>query len=95
MYVTDLVAPGHVNTMPEATLHAVADHGEIHGDTIHGHLRPRPGSVFEQLARSGVDYDDVVQVLEDEGVEKFARLLEPAASRRSRREMAKPGGATT
>jgi transaldolase len=71
MYVTELVAPHTVNTMPEATIHAVADHGKLHGYTIEGtydHSR----HVFEQLEALGVHYDDVVRVLEEEGVQKFA-----------------------
>jgi transaldolase len=70
MYVVDLVAAGVVNTMPEATLHAVADHGHITGDTIRPNYVDAQG-VLDALAEVGVDYDDVVQVLEDEGVEKF------------------------
>jgi transaldolase len=69
-YVVELVAPGVVNTMPEATLDAVADHGEIRGDTI----TPMYGEAqqtLDRLAALGVDYDDVVQTLEDEGVKKF------------------------
>jgi transaldolase len=71
MYVTELVAPHTVNTMPESTIHAVADHGKLHGYTIEGtydHSR----HVFEQLDALGVHYDDVVRVLEEEGVQKFA-----------------------
>ncbi|HUZ26287.1 MAG TPA: transaldolase [Streptosporangiaceae bacterium] len=71
MYVTDLVAAGTVNTMPEPTLHAIAGHGDVRGDTIHG-TYDGARRYFEQLAAVGVSYDDVVQVLEDEGVEKFA-----------------------
>ncbi|HVT22944.1 MAG TPA: transaldolase [Mycobacteriales bacterium] len=70
MYVVDLVAPGTVNTMPEATIHAVADHGKITGDTVRPHYADAQ-SVLDQLAELGIEYDDVVQVLEDEGVEKF------------------------
>jgi transaldolase len=70
MYVVDLVAPGVVNTMPEATLNAVADHGVIRGDTIRPHYADAK-QVLDDLAAVGIDYDDVVQVLEDEGVEKF------------------------
>jgi transaldolase len=70
-YVVDLVAPGTVNTMPEATLDAVADHGEITGDSVRGHYAAAK-RVFAELAAVGVDYDDVVNVLEDEGVAKFA-----------------------
>jgi transaldolase len=83
MYVTDLVAPDVVNTMPEATLHAVADHGDVRGDTIHG-TYDQARQLFEQLAAAGVDYDDVVAVLEDEGVDKFGvswhQLLETIKS---------------
>jgi transaldolase len=70
MYVADLVAPGTVNTMPEATLKAVYDHGVIEGDTIRGHYIDAQ-QVLDDLQRIGVDYDDVVGVLETEGVEKF------------------------
>ncbi len=71
MYVTDLVAPGVVNTMPEPTLHAVAEHGDVRGDTIHG-TYDESRRYFEQLKAVGVDFDEVVRVLEDEGVDKFA-----------------------
>ncbi|MGP3943589.1 MULTISPECIES: transaldolase [Streptomyces] len=70
MYVVDLVAPGTVNTMPEATLEAVADHGEISGDTVRGTYEQAKADI-DALAGIGISYDDVVQVLEDEGVEKF------------------------
>ncbi|MBA6435568.1 MULTISPECIES: transaldolase [Streptomyces] len=71
MYVVDLVAPGTVNTMPEATLEAVADHGEIRGDAVRGTYEQAKADL-DALAGIGISYDDVVQVLEDEGVEKFA-----------------------
>jgi transaldolase len=71
MYVVDLVVKDTVNTMPEATLHATADHGVLHGDTVHG-TYDASREVFADLEKLGVSYDDVVQVLEDEGVEKFA-----------------------
>ena len=58
-YVTDLVAPGVVNTMPEATLHAVADHAHIPRDSIHG-TYPQAHQTLEQLTAHGIDYDDVV-----------------------------------
>ena len=70
MYVDDLVAKGVVNTMPEATMHAMRDHGVVTGDTVTSHY-VEAQQVLDQLAEVGVDYDDVVQVLEDEGVEKF------------------------
>ncbi len=71
LYVTELAAPGTVNTMPEATLHATAEHGKVHGDAIAG-TYDESRRVFEQLEELGVHYDDVVAVLEDEGVQKFA-----------------------
>jgi transaldolase len=70
MYVVELVAPNTVNTMPEATIHATADHGALHGDTIHG-TYDASRQVFADLAALGIGYDDVVQVLEEQGVEKF------------------------
>ena len=69
-YVVDLVAPGVVNTMPEATLNAMADHGKLRGDTVTGSYDDAQ-QVLDRLASIGVEYDDVVQVLEDEGVKKF------------------------
>ncbi len=71
MYVVELVANDTVNTMPEPTIHAVADHGRITGDTIRPNYTDAQ-AVLDALAGLGVDYDDVVKVLEDEGVEKFA-----------------------
>ena len=56
--------------MPEATLDAVADHGVLRGDTVHG-TYDEPAQVFAALEAVGISYDDVVQVLEDEGVDKF------------------------
>ncbi|MBQ1115368.1 transaldolase [Streptomyces anulatus] len=70
LYVDDLVAPNTVNTMPEATLEAVADHGEITGNTVAGGY-DRARADLDAIKKLGVSYDDVVQVLEDEGVEKF------------------------
>ena len=71
MYVTELVAPQTVNTMPEATLHAAAAHGQLHGETIRGTYEASR-RVFEDLEAVGISYDDVVAVLEEEGVQKFA-----------------------
>jgi transaldolase len=71
LYVVDLVVADTVNTMPEATIKATADHGELHGDTVHG-TYDQSRQVFADLERLGISYDDVVQVLEDEGVAKFA-----------------------
>jgi transaldolase len=69
-YVVELVAPGVVNTMPEATLDAVADHGVIRGDTVTP-MYAEAQQTLDRLAALGVEYDDVVQTLEDEGVKKF------------------------
>ncbi|MFE7637003.1 transaldolase [Kitasatospora sp. MY 5-36] len=70
LYVTELVAPGTVNTMPEATLEATGDHGVVTGNTIVPNYADAK-AVLDAIAAAGVDYDDVVQLLEDEGVEKF------------------------
>ena len=69
-YVTGLVAPNVVSTMPEATLNAVADHGQIPDDSIHGTYDQSQG-VLRELAALGIDYHNVVQVLEDQGVSAF------------------------
>jgi len=70
LYVTELVAPGVVNTMPEKTLQATFDHGVVTGDTVTG-AYTESHEVFDRLAEVGVDFADVTQVLEDEGVDKF------------------------
>ncbi len=69
-YVTDLVAPGVVNTMPEATLRAVADHGRIPEDSVRGHYAEAQ-QVLSALGTVGVDYDDVTAHLEDNGLAIF------------------------
>jgi transaldolase len=69
-YVVELVAPGTVNTMPESTLSAVADHGVVRGDTVSTSYADAQG-VLDTLREAGIDYDDVVQQLEREGVSKF------------------------
>ena len=69
-YVVDLVTEGVVNTMPEATMKAVADHGEIVGDTIKPNVADAQ-QVFTDLAAVGIDMPDVYSVLETEGVDKF------------------------
>ncbi len=70
MYVVELVAPDTVNTMPEATLDAVADHGEVRGNTIAG-TYDDARKVLDDLSELGIEYDDVIEVLEAEGVQKF------------------------
>jgi transaldolase len=71
MYVEELVAPGTVNTMPESTVHAMADHGQVRADTGRsGYGEAR--QLFADLEGLGISYQDVVTVLEEEGVAKFA-----------------------
>ncbi|GAA2026473.1 transaldolase [Catenulispora yoronensis] len=70
MYVDDLIVTGVVNTMPEATLDAEADHGKPVPDAVHG-TYDAARQVLADLEEAGVSYDDVVQLLEDEGVDKF------------------------
>ena len=72
VYVEELVGPDTVNTMPRETVEAVDDHGEIRGDTL---LEDVEGAsrTLDAFEAAGVSYDDVVQVLEREGVEKFAK----------------------
>ncbi|ORV84550.1 transaldolase [Mycolicibacterium iranicum] len=72
LYVTELVAPNTVNTMPEKTIDAVADHGVITGDTVTGRAAEAQ-EVFDKLASIGIDLPDVFRVLEDEGVDKFEK----------------------
>lgn len=78
MYVEELVADNTVNTMPEETLRAVAEHGEVRGDTVHG-TYDEARAVIAALGEAGISYDEVVGVLEREGLQKFeaswAKLL--------------------
>ena len=74
-YVVELVAAGTVNTMPEATLAAVHDHGEVRGDTVTTAYADAQ-RVLDDLAAAGIDYDDVVRLLEVEGLEKFEQAWE-------------------
>ncbi|GAA4825766.1 transaldolase [Nocardioides caeni] len=70
LYVTDLVVADTVNTMPEKTLQAFADHGEVEGDKVSGQGEAAR-AVFDRLEAVGVDLDDVFLALESEGVDKF------------------------
>jgi transaldolase len=85
MYVEELIGANTVNTMPLETIEAFQDHGEVRGDTV---LDDIDGAkkVFEDLAGAGVDYDDVIDTLEAEGVEKFSvafhELLDGIRSKR-------------
>ncbi|MDQ2983632.1 MAG: transaldolase [Actinomycetota bacterium] len=84
IYVEELIGPETVNTMPEETIRAFQDHGQVEL-TLEQDLEEAK-RVFEQLAEVGVDYDDVVRVLEDEGVQKFidsfTELLDGVAAKR-------------
>ncbi|UGT56436.1 transaldolase [Nocardia asteroides] len=70
LYVTELVGPNTVNTLPEKTLEAFADHGEVRGDTLGGQA-VEAAQVFADLEAVGIDLADVFDLLEREGVDKF------------------------
>jgi len=72
IYVEELVGPDTVNTMPRELVEAVADHGDIRGDTL---LEDVQGAhrILDEFEAAGISYDEIVQVLEDEGVDKFAK----------------------
>ena len=72
MYVTDLLVNNTVNTMPQKTMEAFADHGEVNGDQVTGHYADAQ-QVMDRLGALGVDYDDVIATLEREGVDKFVK----------------------
>jgi transaldolase len=75
IYVEELIGPDTVNTMPEETIRAFQEHGEVRGDTVlEGFAEAH--RLLEQLREVGVDYDDVTQTLELEGVQKFADSFE-------------------
>ncbi len=86
LYVEELIGPATVNTMPRETIDAFLDHGRVE-DTLE---RDADGAraTFERFAEAGIDYDDVVAVLEREGVEKFAtsfrELIDGVADKRDR-----------
>jgi transaldolase len=86
LYVEELVGPDTVNTMPLETIAAFQDHGEIRGDTLLEGV-DEAKALLDELAAAGVDYDDVVETLEREGVEKFAdsfaSLLDGIQSKRA------------
>jgi transaldolase len=70
LYITDLVVADTVNTMPEKTMRAFADHGEVTGDQVSGQAAAAQ-AVFDRLAAVGIDLPDVFHVLETEGIDKF------------------------
>ncbi|MFI5733189.1 transaldolase [Kribbella sp. NPDC051587] len=83
LYVDSLVTKGVVNTMPEATIKATEEHSEFSGDTVRGNY-DADRKVIADLEKLGISYDEVVQILEDEGLAKFdaswAELQETVAS---------------
>jgi transaldolase len=86
LYVEELIGPHTVDTMPEETIQAFQDHGEVHGDTVEDDLEEARALLQEKLPAVGVDYDDVVATLEKEGVQKFSdsfkELLEGVRAKR-------------
>jgi transaldolase len=85
IYVEELIGADTVNTMPEETIRAFQDHGEVKGDTVRDGVK-KARKLIEQLREVGVDYDDVTETLELEGVQKFAdsfaELLDGVRSKR-------------
>jgi transaldolase len=69
-YVVDLVAPDVVNTMPEATLRAVADHGDVPAGSIRGHY-DASAQILDRLEALGIDLEEALQKLEDDGLTNF------------------------
>ena len=72
LYITELVVADTVNTMPEKTMEAFADHGDLRGDTVTG-TAAEAQQVFDDLASVGIDFEDVLVALEHEGVDKFKK----------------------
>ncbi|MGZ8715883.1 MAG: transaldolase [Gaiellaceae bacterium] len=75
MYVEELIGPNTVNTMPAETIRAFQDHGDVRGDTVTKGVA-EAHALLEQLTKVGVDYADVTETLELEGVQKFADSFE-------------------
>jgi transaldolase len=84
MYVEELIGPKTVDTMPQETIEAFQDHGVV-AETLERDL-DEARRLFDRLAEAGIDYDDVVETLEREGVQKFAdsfaELLDGVRSKR-------------
>ncbi|MFA7498259.1 MAG: transaldolase, partial [Leucobacter sp.] len=70
LYVTELVAPDVVNTMPEATLEALADHGQVRGDSVRSEYL-ESNQLLNAIDAQGIEYTEVTAKLEREGLEKF------------------------
>ena len=85
LYVEELIGPDVVNTMPFETIDAFQDHGEVRDTLTEGVAESH--ALLRELADAGVDYDDVTDTLEREGVEKFsasyASLLEGIDAKRA------------
>jgi transaldolase len=90
MYVMDLVVEDTVNTMPEATMAAVQDHGTVQGDQVRPHYS-EAHEVMDALESAGIDYDDVIATLLREGLEKFDIAWEDVQTRVSK-ALARHGG---
>lgn len=84
LYVSELAGPDTVNTMPEGTIDAVLEQGNLHGDTL-SNAQAEAEKVMADVAAVGIDFDAVFAVLEQEGVDKFVaawdELLESMAAR--------------
>ena len=76
MYVTDLVAAGTVNTMPEKTLDAFIDHGQLAGPAVGTGAYAAASKVLDDLELLGIGYNEVTELLEREGVDKFVKSWE-------------------
>jgi transaldolase len=75
LYVEELIGPDTVNTMPQETVEAFADHGEVRGDTVRDGV-DEAERLLEELGAAGIDYEDVVETLEEEGVRKFTQSFD-------------------
>ena len=72
LYVEELIGPDTVDTMPEETIKAYQDHGAAASPRLERDARRARSACSSELAQAGVDYDDVTDTLEREGVEKFS-----------------------
>ena len=70
LYVVGLAVADTVNTMPEKTLQATFDHGDVDGDQVTGGYEQARADL-DALAALGISYDEVTALLESEGVDKF------------------------
>ena len=86
LYVEELIGPDTVNTMPAETVAAFQDHGEVKRDSLTADVEGAR-RLLDELAAAGVDYDEVTETLEEEGVQKFAdsfdELLDGIRAKRS------------